>query len=86
MISNKNFINYKVLDLVEIYNFDKFICLHQTSFKKDMNLFVLQLFLRMVDLVNCPWKSIFRDGGLNKTASKNHSFSEAVDISNRPWK
>ena len=49
MISNKSFINYKVLDLIELYNFD-------------------------MNLVNRPRKLIFRDGGLNKTASKNHSF------------
>jgi hypothetical protein len=34
----------------------------------------------MVDLVNHPLKSIFRDGGLNKTTSKNHLFPEMVDI------
>ena len=34
MISNKNFINYTVLDLVELYNFNINFCLHPNSFKK----------------------------------------------------
>ena len=36
MISNKNFINYKVLDLVELYNFDikfVFIRLHLKKYE-----------------------------------------------------
>jgi len=48
IISNKKF-NYKILDLVELYNFDYKLYLHPTSFEKDMNLFVPHLFLRMVD-------------------------------------
>jgi hypothetical protein len=86
MISNKNFIDYKVLDLVELYNFDINFCLYPTSFKKDMNLFVLHLFLRTVDLANRLWKSIFRGGCLKRTVSENHLLSEMVDISNHPWK
>jgi hypothetical protein len=63
MISNKNFINHKVLDLVELYNFDiKFVFIR--LYLKYMNLFVLHLFLRTVDLVNHLWKSIFRGGCL----------------------
>jgi hypothetical protein len=61
-------------------------CLHPTSIEKDMNLFVLQLFLRIIDLVNHPWKLIFRDGGLNKTVPRNHPFLETVETSNNPWK
>jgi hypothetical protein len=34
MISNKHFINYKVLDLVDLYNFDTKFVLRLTSFKK----------------------------------------------------
>jgi hypothetical protein len=84
MISNQNFINYKVLDLVELYDFDinfVFIQLHLKRYE-----FISATVILRVDLVNRPWKSIFRDGGLNKTISNNHSFSETVDISNHPWK
>jgi hypothetical protein len=34
MISNKHFINYKVLDLVDLYKFDIKFVLRLTSFKK----------------------------------------------------
>jgi hypothetical protein len=50
MISNKKNINYKVLNLIELYMFWYKICLYPTSFDKDMNLFVSQLFLRTVDI------------------------------------
>jgi hypothetical protein len=90
MISNKNFINYKVLNLVELYNFDInfiFIRLHL----KNMNLFVLQLFLRMFDLVNrsknhsVSKNCIFRDGWHKQTSLK-IEFLEAVLLTEPPLK
>jgi hypothetical protein len=44
-----------------------------------MNLLVLQLLLRTVDL-----KIDLRDDELNKTASRKHLFLETVDVSNHP--
>jgi hypothetical protein len=67
------------LRVLELYHY-------RSSFEKDMNLFAPQLFLRMVDFVDRPWKAISRDSVLNKTVPTNHLFSEMVDISSRPWK
>jgi hypothetical protein len=61
-------------------------CLYPTLFEKDMNFFVPRLFLRIVDLVNHPWKPISRDSRVNKSAHKNHPCLETVDISNHPRK
>jgi hypothetical protein len=41
MVSNKKFINYKVLDLIEFYNFDINFIFIRLHLKKDINLFVV---------------------------------------------
>ena len=64
MISNKIFINCKVLDLVELYNFDIRFVFIQLHLKKRYEFICVA--------------AIF------KAISENHSFSETVDISNRP--
>jgi hypothetical protein len=86
MISNTNFINYKVLNLVDVYNFDINFVSIRLHLKKDTNLFVLQLFLSTVDLVNYLWKLlIFRDGW-HKQPSLKITFSEAVLLTEPPLK
>jgi hypothetical protein len=40
--------SYKVLDLVKLYNFDIIFCLHLVLFKNDINLFMLQLLLKLI--------------------------------------
>jgi hypothetical protein len=84
MISNKKIINYRVLDLPKLYNLDISFVFIRHHLKKNMNLFVLQLFLRKFDLVNRPSKPFFWDSRLNKTAFINQLFSEVVNISNHP--
>jgi hypothetical protein len=82
MILNKNFINYKVLDPVKLYNFDINFVFLRFILKRYEFICVVAIFKGGYRL----WKSIFRYGCLKRTASENHSFSETVDISNRPWK
>ena len=55
MISNKNFINYKVLDLVELYNFD-------------INFVFIRLYLKKYEFI-CA-SAIFKDGGLSQRPLK----------------
>jgi hypothetical protein len=89
MISNKNFINYKILDLVELYIFNiKFVFI-RLYLKKDMNLYVLHLFLRTVDpplkFDFQRWFSslIFRDSW-HKQPSLKVAFSEAILLTEPP--
>ena len=55
MISNKNFINYKVLDLVELYNFD-------------INFIFIRLHLKKYEFICVA--AIFKDGWLSQPPLK----------------
>ena len=85
MISNKNFIIYKDLDLVELYNFDikfVFIWLHL----KKKWIYLCCNYFKDSWLGNRIWKSlIFRDGW-HKQPSLKIAFSETVLLTEPPLK
>jgi hypothetical protein len=62
MISNKKFVNYKVVYVFDYYNFDIKVVLSNLKFQKVMKFTMVHLFLEEAQITNRLHKSIFKGG------------------------